>query len=99
MSLQKALLKAGLVEAQKVEIQPGWKKCEIHGISKLPLDSTLIIPLRFGQAGTSCTPWEDGMLTIHPQGIQHNPKHFNPILQKALNDIKTAYPQCEILWY
>jgi hypothetical protein len=99
MSLQNALTQAGLVEARKVEIPTTWKKCEIHGIKKIPTDSTLLVPLLHGNAGTCCTEWADGRLTIHQLGVEHDPKRYKPVLQKALEDIQSTYPQCEILWY
>ena len=99
MSLQDALIKAGHAEAKKIEIPNGWKKCEIHGIDELPINSSLLVPLMHGKAGTSCTPWKNGKLTIHIRGIENDPRRFKPVLQKALDNIKSVYPQCEILWY
>jgi len=100
MSLQDQLLKNGLIEAKNVEIPSTWNKCEIHGLPKTNVEKTpVLIPLWNGQAGISITPWDDGRLTIHPGKCQHEPKKFNPVLQKTLDDIKKLHPQCEILWY
>ena len=98
-TLQEQLINADLVKAKQVEIPPKWRRCEII-FPVRDAETSLLIPLENGEAGVNYRYKIEGRgrAIISPREISSKPDEYNPKLLKALQDINSAHPTCEIIW-